>query len=155
MIIDVKELQSLGDDLRKLGRRIVFTNGCFDILHAGHVRYLADARALGDCLIVGLNSDRSVRGLKGPERPINSEQDRAEVLSALRFVDYVVLFDEPTAEALIRQIKPAVYVKGGDYTPETLPEAKAVEDCGGEIRLVSLVAGKSSTNIINKIKAFQ
>lgn len=155
MIIDVKELQSLGDDLRKLGRRIVFTNGCFDILHAGHVRYLADARALGDCLIVGLNSDRSVRGLKGPERPINSEQDRAEVLSALRFVDYVVLFGEPTAEALIRQIKPAVYVKGGDYTPETLPEAKAVEDCGGEIRLVSLVAGKSSTNIINKIKAFQ
>lgn len=153
MVIDSRDVQILCDRLRKEGQRIVFTNGCFDILHAGHVRYLASARAMGDCLIVGLNTDQSVQALKGESRPINHEQDRAEVLSALRAVDYVVLFGEPTAQRLIGEIKPAIYVKGGDYTVETLPEAKIVHAYGGQIKLVSLVQGRSSTNIINKMKS--
>lgn len=152
MVIDNCDVQVLCDQLRKEGQRIVFTNGCFDILHAGHVRYLTSAKAMGDCLIVGLNTDQSVRALKGESRPINHEEDRAAVLSALRAVDYVVLFGEPTAERLIGEIKPAIYVKGGDYTVETLPEAKIVHAYGGQIKLVSLVPGRSSTNIINKMK---
>ena len=137
--------------LKKEGKTIVFTNGCFDILHAGHVRYLQAARALGDVLIVGLNSDESVRGLKGPTRPINCQEDRAEVLSALSAVDYVVIFGEPTAEKLIRSMKPHIYVKGGDYVIETLPEAPLVKGYGGSIVFVPEVRGKSSSNIIKKI----
>ena len=134
---------------------MVFTNGCFDILHAGHVRYLAKARSFGDCLVLGLNSDASVRRLKGPERPINNEQDRAEVVGGLQSVDYVVIFDEPTAEQLIAKVKPDVYVKGGDYTLETLPEAKIVQSYGGRVEFVQMVAGRSTTNVIEKIKGMK
>lgn len=148
MLIPRENIASFCDTLRAAEQRVVFTNGCFDILHAGHVRYLAQARALGDCLVLGLNSDASVRRLKGESRPVNAELDRAAVLSALRSVDFVVLFDEPTAEDLIEKVRPAVYAKGGDYTLETLPEARIVERYGGEVAFIPLVAGKSTTNII-------
>lgn len=152
MLILDTDIENLCEQLRAQGKRIVFTNGCFDILHAGHVRYLKQARMLGDCLVVGLNSDASVRKLKGPKRPVNSERDRAEVLGALKAVDYVVIFSEPTAERIISRVKPAVYVKGGDYSVETLPEAPVVTSYGGEIKLLPFVDGKSTTNIIAKIQ---
>ena len=150
MLIPADRIESFAAALRAAGQRVVFTNGCFDILHAGHVRYLAAARACGDCLVLGLNSDASVRRLKGETRPINGENDRAEVVGALKSVDYVVLFGEDTAEALIEKVRPAVYVKGGDYTRETLPEARIVESYGGEVAFIPLVPGKSTTNIIKK-----
>ena len=152
MQVDGKDIEKFCDILRKGGRRIVFTNGCFDILHAGHVRYLAKARSFGDCLVLGLNSDASVRRLKGPARPINREEDRAEVVGALDSVDYVVLFEEPTAEALIAKVKPEVYVKGGDYTLDTLPEAKIVQSYGGRVEFVAMVEGRSTTGVIEKIR---
>lgn len=133
------------------GKTLVFTNGCFDIIHAGHVRYLAEARKLGDCLIVGLNSDRSVKELKGPTRPINHQDDRAEVIAALAAVDYVVIFDERTAETLISEIKPDIYVKGGDYCIADIPEAHVVANNGGKTVLIPEVPGRSSTNMIKKI----
>ncbi|NLP42892.1 MAG: D-glycero-beta-D-manno-heptose 1-phosphate adenylyltransferase [Veillonellaceae bacterium] len=151
-IIAHEELNSVVSKLKAAGKSIVFTNGCFDILHVGHVRYLAAARDLGDCLIVGLNSDESVRNLKGPTRPINNEEDRAEVLTALACVDYVILFGERTAENLIAEIKPEIYVKGGDYKIEDLPEAGIVAKYGGRIELIPEVPGRSSSNVIKKIK---
>lgn len=150
--IQYDEINTIIDKLKADGKTIVFTNGCFDILHAGHVRYLKAARELGDCLIVGLNSDQSVRSLKGPTRPINIQTDRAEVLSALSAVDYVVIFDEPTAEKLVTVIKPAIYAKGGDYNIKALPEAPIVAEYGGEIVLIPEVPGRSSSNIIKKMK---
>jgi rfaE bifunctional protein nucleotidyltransferase chain/domain len=153
MILAEQDLSLWLDEIRTKYRKIVFTNGCFDILHAGHVRYLESAKALGDCLVIGLNSDVSVRALKGESRPINSEEDRAEVLSALRAVDYVVIFGEKTAENIIAKLCPDVYVKGGDYSVETLPEAKVVLGYGGKIEFVPFLAGRSSTNIINKMKS--
>lgn len=150
-IIARADIADIARNIKAAGRNIVFTNGCFDILHAGHVRYLAGARALGDCLIVGLNSDESVRVLKGPARPINSQDDRAEVLAALAAVDYVVIFEETTAENLINEIKPDIYAKGGDYTVEKLPESKIVAAHGGRIVLVPEVPGRSSSNIISRI----
>ncbi len=152
MLIARSEIEAHCQRLRAEGKQIVFTNGCFDILHAGHVRYLAAARAQGDLLIVGLNSDASVRRLKGPSRPVNPEEDRAEVLGALRAVDAVTIFDEPTAAELIALVKPQVYVKGGDYTLDTLPEAKIVQQYGGRVAFIDLVAGRSTTHIIEKIK---
>ena len=151
MLIDTKDIVIFCEVLRKGGRKVVFTNGCFDILHAGHVTYLEKARSFGDCLVLGLNTDASVRSNKGPSRPINSELDRAKVVGALRAVDYVVLFGEQTAEALIAKVKPDVYVKGGDYTLDTLPEAKIVQSYGGHVEFVQMVAGRSTTNIIDKI----
>ena len=151
MLIPKEKIEGFCAVLREAGQRIVFTNGCFDILHAGHVRYLEEARALGDCLVLGLNTDASVRRLKGETRPVNTELDRAAVTGALAAVDYVVLFDEPTAETRIEKVRPAVYVKGGDYTRETLPEAKVVEKCGGEVHFIDLVPGRSTTKIIEKI----
>ena len=148
MLIPNERIEEFAATLRAAGQRVVFTNGCFDILHAGHVRYLAAARALGDVLILGLNSDASVRRLKGETRPVNSEADRAEVVGALASVDYVVIFGEDTAEELIAKGQPAVYAKGGDYTLETLPEARIVESYGGEVAFIPLVEGKSTTNII-------
>jgi rfaE bifunctional protein nucleotidyltransferase chain/domain len=138
--------------VKATGRKVVFTNGCFDILHAGHVRYLAAARALGDLLIVGLNSDRSVKGFKGADRPINPQDDRAEVLAALAAVDHVVIFDDRTAEGLVAEIKPDIYVKGGDYSIADLPEAAIVAGYGGRTVLVPEVPGRSSSTIIGKIK---
>lgn len=148
MLIPNERIEAFAAALREAGVRVVFTNGCFDILHAGHVRYLAAARALGDVLILGLNSDASVRRLKGEMRPVNTAEDRAEVVGALKSVDYVVIFGEDTAENLIAKVRPAVYAKGGDYTRETLPEARIVESYGGEVAFIPLVAGKSTTNII-------
>lgn len=152
MLIDPNDIEKLCEILHRAGEKIVFTNGCFDILHAGHVRYLEKARSLGDCLVLGLNTDASVRGNKGPSRPINSELDRAEVVGALKSVDYVVLFGEKTAETIIAKVRPDVYVKGGDYTLETLPEAKIVQSYGGRVEFVQMVAGRSTTNVIEKIK---
>lgn len=152
MLMPRDEVRAYAAALRAAGQRVVFTNGCFDILHAGHVRYLAAARACGDCLILGLNSDASVRRLKGETRPVNDEHDRAEVVGALKSVDTVVIFGEDTAEDLIAEVRPDVYVKGGDYTRETLPEARIVEGYGGEVAFIPLVAGKSTTNIIRRMQ---
>lgn len=151
MLIDRKNAAQICEDLKRQGNKIVFTNGCFDIIHVGHVRYLTAAKNFGDVLIVGLNSDESVRRLKGASRPINNQDDRAEVLLGLKAVDHVIFFGEPTAENLIGEVKPAVYVKGGDYTLETLPEAKIVQKYGGRVEFVNLVAGRSTTNIVEKI----
>ena len=152
MVIDRKNIGNVVTTLKAEGKKIVFTNGCFDILHVGHVRYLKEAKALGDILILGLNSDCSVKSLKGSNRPINNESDRAEVLSALKAIDYVVIFDEKTAENIVGEIKPDIYAKGGDYSIDTLPEAKIVAEHGGKTVLLQLVDGKSSTNIINRCK---
>ncbi len=153
MIIPREYIQDACDTVRADGGTIVFTNGCFDILHAGHVRYLTAAEAMGDFLVVGLNSDASVRRLKGEGRPIVPEADRAEVLDALRAVDIVTVFDEPTAEELVRLVKPDVYVKGGDYTVDTLPEAKIVQEAGGRVEFIPFVEGRSTTNVIERIKS--
>ncbi len=150
-LIERSQAAQLVAELKAQHRKIVFTNGCFDILHAGHVRYLNAARQLGDCLILGLNSDSSVRSLKGSQRPINVEQDRAEVVAGLAAVDYVIIFAELTAEQLISEIQPDIYAKGGDYSPDNLPEAAIVREHGGQIVFIPLVAGKSSSNIIAKI----
>ncbi len=128
--------------------KTVFTNGCFDILHVGHVRYLTEARALGDRLVVGLNSDASVRALKGPNRPINSQEARREMLLALRCVDEVVIFEETDPCALIERLRPDVHVKGGDYRPEDLPEAAIVQAYGGEVVILSYHPGHSTTGLV-------
>lgn len=151
MLIDRIDVENFCKELRDTNKKVVFTNGCFDILHVGHVRYLNAAKALGDVLIVGLNTDASVKKLKGNDRPINNEADRAEVLLALEAVDHVVFFGEQTAESLIAEVKPNIYVKGGDYTLETLPEAKIVQSYGGRVEFIPMVAGRSTTNVINKI----
>jgi D-beta-D-heptose 7-phosphate kinase/D-beta-D-heptose 1-phosphate adenosyltransferase len=140
---------------RTTGQRIVFTNGCFDILHPGHVTYLAEAKALGDVLIVGVNSDDSVRRLKGPDRPVNSLTDRLTVLSALASVDHVVPFSELTPHELIRIICPDIFVKGGDYRRDTLPEAELVESLGGEIVILPYVGDRSTTRLIQQIGQLQ
>lgn len=137
-------------DLKENNVKIAATNGCFDILHVGHVKYLNEAKKCGDVLIVGLNSDTSVKMLKGETRPINPQNDRAEVLAALSCVDYVVIFDEISPIELLKSIKPDVYVKGADYTIETLPEAKPLLDLGIDIKFVDFVVGKSTSNIIKK-----
>jgi glycerol-3-phosphate cytidylyltransferase len=151
-IIPREEVAQFADDLRQSGKRIAFTNGCFDILHIGHVHYLQAARELGDLLIVGLNSDDSVRKLKGPTRPLTPDNERAEILSALSCVDAVVIFPESTPEALISEIKPKVHVKGGDYHVDDLPEAKIVLSYGGDVVIIPYLEGKSTTNIIEKIR---
>ncbi len=140
------------EELKKKGKKVVFTNGCFDILHVGHLRYLEEAKMFGDILVIGLNSDSSVKRLKGEKRPIVSQEERAEMLLGLKCVDYVVMFDEDTPVELLKDVKPDVHVKGGDYTKERLPEAEIVEKNGGRVEIVSLINGKSTTNIVKKIK---
>ncbi len=152
MLVNRCDLDNLINKLRAEGKTIVTTNGCFDILHVGHVRYLEKTKSFADVLIVALNSDKSVRSIKGEGRPINNENDRAEVLSALRSVDYVVLFDEDSPLDLLLQIKPDVHTKGADYTIETLPEAKEIMENGGRIEFISFVEGKSTTSIIEKMR---
>ncbi len=149
----IADVQRLRAELDAQGKKLVFTNGCFDLLHAGHVRYLNDARALGDAMVIGLNSDASVRALKGPDRPLNTENDRSEVLCALRAVDAVVVFDDQRATSLIEAIRPHVYAKGGDYTVESLnhEERNALDAAGTEIRILPLVPGRSTTRTINKM----
>ena len=139
-------------DLKRQGRKIVFTNGCFDVLHFGHVHYLLQARELGDILVIGLNSDDSVRRLKGPTRPINGEKERAFVLAALACVDYVVVFDEDTPKKLIETVRPDVLVKGGDYTLDNIVGADFVTQNGGTVTTIPFVEGFSSTRIIEKLK---
>lgn len=133
-------------------QKIVFTNGCFDILHRGHITYLAQARQMGDLLVVGLNSDASVRRLKGPERPVNDEQSRALLLAALEMVDYVVLFEEDTPYNLILKVKPDLLVKGGDYDIDNIVGADFVRQRGGEVRTIPFVQGFSSSSIIDHLK---
>jgi rfaE bifunctional protein nucleotidyltransferase chain/domain len=149
---DQDRIAELAASLRAEGKRVVFTNGVFDILHAGHVTYLEKARALGDVLVVGLNTDDSVRRLKGPERPINSEDDRACVLAALRSVDHVVLFGDDTPIDVITSLLPDVLVKGGDYTRDTIVGADEVEAHGGTVCTIPLVDGRSTTAIINRAR---
>jgi rfaE bifunctional protein nucleotidyltransferase chain/domain len=152
-ILEVAGLAVQSDLLRAQGRRLVFTNGCFDLLHVGHVRYLQAARRCGDALAVAVNGDVSVRALKGPTRPINCEADRAEVLAGLECVDFVVLFHTPRVDSVIREVRPAVYVKGGDYTLDTLDPAEraALEAVGARVNIVGLVPGKSTTAVVQKM----
>lgn len=136
-------------EVRNESHNVVFTNGCFDVLHRGHVTYLAAARDLGDCLVVGLNSDASVKRLKGENRPINNENDRALVLAALSFIDYIILFEEETPKNLIEQVRPDILVKGGDYKIEDIVGADFVQKNGGKVLTIPFVDGYSSTKIIN------
>lgn len=155
-----KKIFSSRDELRNelaarqaKGARVVLTNGVFDIIHVGHVRYLNEARAQGNLLVVALNDDASVRKLnKGPERPVNSEAARAEVMAALESVDFVTVFSESTAEQVVRELKPDIYVKGGDYKIEETPEGKAVLQYGGQAKALQFVPGFSTTSILNKSK---
>ena len=152
MIVDRKFGKKLVEELKKQNKTVVFTNGCFDILHVGHLRYLNEAKRQGDVLIVGVNSDDSVKRLKGESRPINNQNDRAEMLCGLKAVDYTVIFEEDTPEALIGELKPSIHVKGGDYTKDDLPETKIVESYRGEVRILTFIEGKSTTNIVKKIQ---
>lgn len=140
--------------LKSEGKTVVFTNGVFDILHVGHLRYLQQARALGDALFVGVNADASVRRLgKGPERPINPEAERAELLLGLKCVDAVCVFEEDTPVELIRAVQPSIHCKGGDYSsPEALPETAVVREYGGEVVILSLVPGRSTTDVVKKLQ---
>lgn len=136
---------------RRSGNKIVLANGCFDLLHAGHIRYLAGAKALGECLIVGINSDEQVRRIKGENRPFIAENERAEIVSAIRCVDIVTIFDEPTVEELIRAIRPDFHAKGTDYTTETVPEREIVRECGGQVAIVGDPKDHSSTDLIKLV----
>ena len=151
-ILTREQLHDALIERRRNGERIVFTNGCFDLLHVGHARYLEVARNFGDLLVVGINSDLSVRGLKGEKRPLIPQDERAELLAHLASVDYVTVFDEERPDALIQIVQPSVHVKGGDYNPATLPEAEVVRRYGGRIEIVPLVEGRSTTNVIARIR---
>jgi D-beta-D-heptose 7-phosphate kinase/D-beta-D-heptose 1-phosphate adenosyltransferase len=149
-------LRKVLDAARERGKTIVFTNGCFDLLHVGHVKYLQKARRLGDLLVLGLNTDASIRRLKGPKRPLIDQEERAHILAALDCIDYVVLFDDDTPLELIRLLRPNILVKGGDYTPEGVVGKELVESWGGRVELIQFVDGRSTTNIIEKIlQAYQ
>ncbi len=152
-VVSVDELVAISDSLRREGKKLVVTNGCFDLLHVGHVRYLRKARSLGDALAVGVNGDASVRGLKGEGRPLNNENDRAEVLSALSCVDYAAIFPETRATNFLDRVRPAIYAKGGDYKPETLnaDERVVLEKIGAEIRIVPFETGYSTSGLIERM----
>jgi len=150
-LIRLSQLKKLRGQWRAQGKKIVFTNGCFDLIHPGHIRYLQKARAAGDCLVVGLNRDRSVRRLKGAGRPILSEAARAEILCALWFVDYVVMFSEDTPERLIRVVEPDVLVKGADWPLEKIVGADFVRKKGGRVKQIKFAQGYSTSAIIDKI----
>ena len=152
-IVGLEELSERSEQLRAAGKKLVATNGCFDLLHVGHVRYLQAARALGDLLALGLNGDRSVRELKGKGRPVTGERDRAEVLAALQCVDLVTIFPEMRATQFIGASYPAIYVKGGDYSPETLNEEERalLNEIGAEIRFIPFEAGYSTSRLLEQI----
>ena len=154
LLIPFSEAAQVRELLQLVHGKLVFTNGCFDVLHTGHIRYLEGARQLGDALVVGLNGDQSVRELKGPTRPINAESDRAEVLAALRCVDAVIIFSETRATRLIEALRPDVYAKGGDYTVASLnpEEREALENAGCEIRFLPMVDGKSTTGTLARLR---
>lgn len=153
-IIDEKELGKLSETLRAARKKLVVTNGCFDLLHVGHVRYLEAARKLGDVLVVGINGDASVHALKGEGRPLNREADRAEVLAALECVDYVTIFSDVRATNFLKAAHPAVYVKGGDYKTDTLnqEERAALEEIGTEIRILPFASGYSTSSLIERVQ---
>ena len=148
-------LEELVEELQKVRaqKKVVFTNGCFDILHIGHVTYLEEARSCGDILVVGVNSDASVKRLKGPERPIQNEADRSRILAALKSVSYTTLFTEDTPLKLIEAVKPDVLVKGGDWSIDQIVGSDVVLSYGGEVKSLSFVDGRSTTNIVNKINS--
>lgn len=150
-ILSLDQLRTERDRLRQAGKKVVFTNGCFDLLHPGHVRYLQQARALGDALIVALNSDRSVRELKGDKRPILTEAERSEVMAALACVDFVTVFDEPTPREIISVLLPDVLVKGGDWGIDTIIGREEVEAAGGQVMSLAFVEGCSTTDVIERI----
>ena len=152
MLIKREDIKALVDKIHKSCKTVVCTNGCFDILHVGHVRYLKKTKSFADYSIILLNSDKSVRSIKGPTRPVNNENDRAEILSALRYVDYVVLFDEDSPRDLLDEIKPDVYTKGADYNMETLPEADIMRKNGTRVEFIEFVEGKSTTKTIEKMQ---
>jgi len=153
-IVNPDRLATVAESLHAQGRKLVLTNGCFDLLHAGHVRYLQAARALGDALAVALNGDDSVRALKGEGRPLNTESDRAEIVAALACVDHVVIFPEMRVTRLIEKVRPAIYVKGGDYTAASLdPEERAaLEKAGAEIRILPFEQGQSTSGLMERMK---
>jgi rfaE bifunctional protein nucleotidyltransferase chain/domain len=151
-VVGSAELETALVDARELGLRVVLTNGCFDLLHPGHLRYLREARALGDVLVVGINGDDAVTRLKGPGRPLVGEADRAELLAALEPVDLVTIFDELRADDLLRQVRPEVYVKGGDYSPATLPEAPIAAEVGAQVTLIPYIAGYSTSELLTRIR---
>jgi rfaE bifunctional protein nucleotidyltransferase chain/domain len=152
-ILNLDDVSAYRDQLRQEGRKVVATNGCFDLLHVGHLRYLTEARGLGDFLWVGLNGDQSVHELKGFGRPLVPEGDRAELLAAWRVVDAVTIFPDVRATDFLRAVQPDIYVKGGDYTPESLHagEAEALRACGARIEIVKLVPGRSTTRLVEKM----
>ena len=149
-IYNSDSVHELLDQLK--GKKIVFTNGCFDLLHPGHIDYLTKAKALGDALIVGLNSDQSVQSIKGPARPINNQQFRSSMLLGLKPIDAVIIFEEDTPINLISTIKPSIHVKGGDYNAKELAEYQTVLENGGDVKILSFLDGYSTTGILNKIK---
>ncbi|MGC8502848.1 D-glycero-beta-D-manno-heptose 1-phosphate adenylyltransferase [Desulfurella sp.] len=146
-----EQIKEIIDKLKAFNKKIVFTNGCFDIIHAGHVNYLQKAKQLGDILVVGLNSDKSVKSIKGEKRPINNQDDRACVLSAFYFVDYVVIFDQDTPYELIKIIQPDILVKGADWEGKNIVGKDIVEKSNGKVVLIDYLEGKSTTSIIDKI----
>ncbi|MEW6375172.1 MAG: D-glycero-beta-D-manno-heptose 1-phosphate adenylyltransferase [Thermodesulfobacteriota bacterium] len=150
-IKDIETLRRIIEELKAKGRKIVFTNGCFDLLHIGHIRYLEKAKALGDILVVGVNSDQSVRNLKGPNRPILPEEERAEIISGFGCVDYITIFDESTPLELISSLQPHILVKGGDWTKETTVGKEVVEKSGGEVVILPFIEGSSTSNLIETI----
>ena len=150
-VLPLNQLQIERERLRQAGKKVVFTNGCFDLLHPGHVRYLQQARALGDALIVALNSDRSVRELKGDKRPILTEAERSEVMAALACVDFVTVFDEPTPREIISALLPDVLVKGGDWGVDAIVGREEVEAAGGKVMSLAFVEGCSTTDVIERI----
>jgi len=150
-VISREKGRKLSKSLHINGQKLVFTNGVFDILHIGHVTYLKEAKALGDVLIVGINSDSSTKILKGDGRPLMNQNERAKIISSLYFVDYAIIFHDETPERLILELMPDIYVKGGDYRLEDLPEVKTVTEYGGKVRILSHESNKSTTNIIRKI----
>lgn len=151
-VVDLDTAARYAAEAKRAGRIVAFTNGCFDIIHVGHVWSLAQARTQGDLLIVGLNSDASARSLKGPQRPIVDEKSRATVLAAMEMVDFIVIFSETTADNLLRAIQPDVYVKGADYASKPLPEAPTVAEYGGRIHLVPLLPASSTTDIVKEVR---
>jgi D-glycero-beta-D-manno-heptose 1-phosphate adenylyltransferase len=151
-IVERKELRRIGDELRASSKKIVFANGCFDILHVGHIRYLEGARAEGDALVVGVNGDASVCGLKGPGRPILDERARALLVAALRAVDYVVIFDEPNVEALLAELRPDVHAKGTDYTVETVPERAVADRLGIRVAIVGDSKDHSTRELLQTVR---
>ena len=151
-VLNATTLADLLNQSRSTNKKIVFTNGCFDLLHIGHITYLEEAKKLGDILVVGINSDKSVKKLKGPDRPIQNENDRSQILAALKSVDHTILFSEETPLNLIKHIKPAVLVKGGDWKPEQIVGGEFVLSYGGAVKSLNYINDKSTTSIIEKSK---